>query len=562
MWNARRARSYNEELEIGYPGDDFLGNRYETNNFSDEDNPDEQDPVTAPQWVQLDVETPNEIDEEFQASYHRYVQLAKQFNWDQILKKMHAVYMVKDGQMFHFVHVHLMRSDYCSKAFWLRRKFNNAVVRHLDTSAILLGLLDLPNPFSSSGQNYTKAYFKKQWKLQHKFKSQHSTSDEKEKKDLVALYKKEAALERLRVCLINPQLYLSTDSKISLLQENIARMSDEVAMECIRLGTDLPTVDAEEQKLRLLLWDSKSELYVQLVHLHAEQHPIDDAQRQGSQLGTKLKEKIFKAIQSRRPAVNKLLNVFNQHYEDYKQRFPTQQLCVFEPFPLTYETFSAMPLDHAFWNDGLYYHSQQPWATNANVCTGINCVLILSRVQEEFELLAQELTQAVGWSIGLYENLSNCIAEIQKALDQFNHSKNSSSNNGLPNSNSENNPFYHITNLPLEGLSTQEKLQVVQKELQQQLMQHGRMVEDWSRDVNWLWSRCQPPSNQLNALLIRWLELVTKVVSNTGNVCAYSHVVDEGLEDVILGVDFDDGEEANNGLVGEYNNAVEDTSDE
>jgi hypothetical protein len=46
-----------------------------------------------------------------------------------------------------------------------------------------------------------------------------------------------------RVCLINPQLYLSTDSKISLLQENIARMSDEVAMECIRLGTDLPTVD-------------------------------------------------------------------------------------------------------------------------------------------------------------------------------------------------------------------------------------------------------------------------------------------------------------------------------
>ncbi|PLW44479.1 hypothetical protein PCASD_11496 [Puccinia coronata f. sp. avenae] len=95
MWNARRARSYNEELEIGYPGDDFLGNRYETNNFSDEDNPDEQDPVTTPQWVQLDVETPNEIDEEVQASYHQYVQLVKQFNWDQILKKMHAVYMVQ-----------------------------------------------------------------------------------------------------------------------------------------------------------------------------------------------------------------------------------------------------------------------------------------------------------------------------------------------------------------------------------------------------------------------------------------------------------------------------------
>jgi hypothetical protein len=72
-----------------------------------------------------------------------------------------------------------------------------------------------------------------------------------------------------------------------------------------------------------------------------------------------------------------------------------------------------MPLDHTSWNDGLYYHSQAPWATNADVRTGINCVLILSRIQEEFELLAQELARGVGWAIDLYNSLSNCIGEIQ-----------------------------------------------------------------------------------------------------------------------------------------------------
>jgi hypothetical protein len=68
----------------------------------------------------------------------------------------------------------------------------------LDTSAILSELLLLKNPFSSSVENYTKAYFKKQWKLQRDFKSQQSASDEDEKRELIALYKKEASLQELR----------------------------------------------------------------------------------------------------------------------------------------------------------------------------------------------------------------------------------------------------------------------------------------------------------------------------------------------------------------------------
>ncbi|PLW57159.1 hypothetical protein PCANC_03098 [Puccinia coronata f. sp. avenae] len=379
--------------------------------------------------------------------------------------------------------------------------FKIAVKRSLDTSAILSELLLLKNPFSSSGENYTEAYFKKQWKLQRDFKSQQSASDEDEKRELIALYKKEASLQELRSCLISPEIYLSTNSEIRLLKANIERMSEEVALQCVRLGTDLPTVDSEEQKLRLLLWDSKSELYVQAVHLHAERHPIVDAQRRGARL-------------------------------DYKERYPTQQLCIVEPFPLTYETFSAMPLDHTFWNDGLYYHSQAPWATNADVRTGINCVLILSRIQEEFELLAQELARGVGWAIDLYNSLSNCIGEIQSGLDRLGNSslhvspnennnyKNDSSNMQQDN-NSGNSALHCIVSLPLTNLSNKNKLQVVQKELQQRLLQHAIMVEDWSSDVVWLWSRCQPSNNGSNGLMMRWLELNTTVVSNKRKIALF-----------------------------------------
>jgi cell division septum initiation protein DivIVA len=52
----------------------------------------------------------------------------------------------------------------------------------------------------------------------------------------------------------------------------------------------------KEEKLLLLLWDAKSKLFVQAVHLRAEREPIINSKTMGARLGTKLKEKIFKAV--------------------------------------------------------------------------------------------------------------------------------------------------------------------------------------------------------------------------------------------------------------------------
>jgi hypothetical protein len=132
----------------------------------------------------------------------------------------------------------------------------------------------------------------------------------------------------------------------------------------------------------------------------------------GTHVGTKLKEKIYMAIGARRPAIVKLINHFNKCYAEYIKRFPNQMIADFEG-TLDYDTFSAMSLDDKFWNDGLYYHSKAPWAIDPDVRTGINCVLVLSRIQEEFQLIAQELARAVGWAISHYNLLCSSMTYLQ-----------------------------------------------------------------------------------------------------------------------------------------------------
>jgi hypothetical protein len=175
---------------------------------------------------------------------------------------------------------------------------------------------------------------------------------------------------------------------------------------------------SEEQRLLLLLWDAKSTLFTHAVNLHAERQPVVNSRTIGARLGTKLKEKIFKAIQARHPAVNKSIAAFNKCYANYILKFPNQSLSEFSG-NLNYETFAALPLDDKFRNDGLYFHSKAAWAVDPNVRAGINCVLILSRIQEEFQLIAQELTRAVGWAISHHNHLKNYIAYIENREYHF-----------------------------------------------------------------------------------------------------------------------------------------------
>lgn len=167
---------------------------------------------------------------------------------------------------------------------------------------------------------------------------------------------------------------------------------------------------AEERKLRLLLWRAKSDLYMQAVHLRAERQPLLDSKNTGSRLGTKLKEKVFQAINKRKPAIMKLITTYNVRYSEYKVKFPDSPGSGRgDADLLSYNRLCSLPLDDSFWNDGVFYHSDAPWAIDPEVREGINCVLVLDRIQEEFELIAQELVRTMSWAMGYHNCISNKI---------------------------------------------------------------------------------------------------------------------------------------------------------
>ncbi|KNE86639.1 hypothetical protein PSTG_19998 [Puccinia striiformis f. sp. tritici PST-78] len=101
---------------------------------------------------------------------------------------------------------------------------------------------------------------------------------------------------------------------------------------------------------------------------------------------------------SRRPLINKLIKRFNNRFANFIRNYPGQQVSNVTDHPLEYNTLKGWPLDHRFWNDGLYHHSTAPWAIDMRVREGINFVLTLERVREEFDLIAEELGRALAWA--------------------------------------------------------------------------------------------------------------------------------------------------------------------
>ncbi|KAA1117974.1 hypothetical protein PGT21_028967 [Puccinia graminis f. sp. tritici] len=293
-------------------------------------------------------------------------------------------------------------------------------------------------------------------------------------------------------------------------------------------------VTDDEQRLLLLLWNSKNQLYMQAVQLHGERQPYLDSKRIGTRLGTELKERIMKAMQNRQSAVKSLLDSFNELLGEFIEKFPNQQACDSSLYPLEYRTFSQWPLDHHFWNDGLYMRCKEPWGIDPNVRAGINCVLILSRVQEEFQLIAQELARAIGWAVAYYSRISDRITYISRRIGLLANETNTSEDIKLD----------YIDNLELCGLSRLDKLRVIRKILRHHRSTHATLVGEWHSHVMWLCSHCQPANNRI-ALQQQWQQMrheirrdqAESVVVNTGEV-------DAALEEGVLEVGQDDGEDA------------------
>ncbi|PLW31901.1 hypothetical protein PCANC_22747 [Puccinia coronata f. sp. avenae] len=401
-------------------------------------------------------------------------------------------------------------------------------------------LIDKPNPYSRSGHNYTRGFFARQWKNQRKFHLEH-TAEENERLRLIQLYKDEAILELLRKRLAGPEVFLAAEDQLEDLLNNIARSTEELKKESEELHRTSSSCEGaqrdEEQRLLLLLWGAKSDLFTHAVNLHTEQQPVVHARTIGARLGTKLKEKIFKAIQARRPAICRSIVAFNKCYNEYVSKFPTQSLADFDG-DLTYKVFASLHLDNKFWNDGFYFHSKAPWAVDPDVRAGISAMLILDRIQEEFQLIAQELTRAVGWAITHHTHLVSFQEYIKGRYDLLGQN--------LPSDEEERRvPLDHIDNMDLGGDSQRHKMKLILHELVDRTAEHENQMENWSNDVVWLWDRCQLAPNKPN--ITAWLQVLSAIRRNREN--ANRAYMDDDVEEAILNDDA--GEEANDEWINE-----------
>ncbi|KNE89090.1 hypothetical protein PSTG_17452 [Puccinia striiformis f. sp. tritici PST-78] len=248
----------------------------------------------------------------------------------------------------------------------------------------------------------------------------------------------------------------------------------------------------------------------------------------GSHLGTKGKENIIKGQQNRRPAVKKVIELFNSLYTEFKQKYPDQHLSDTHEHPLDYDTFIKWGMDHSFWNDGLYYHTDAPWSTNPDVQAGIHCILLLGRVQEEFGIIGQELARTVGWGVERFSQITETVNNITKRIGSIRNDPTTTAD--------------HIDNLPLGSMSRLEKLDLIKHEMKIELNNHGSLLQDWDNDIAWLWSRCQPQSSR--PLLQRWdstLDRIRREEPESNSLPLL--LVEDEIEDAVLEVDHDDGED-------------------
>ncbi|POV94594.1 hypothetical protein PSHT_16134 [Puccinia striiformis] len=194
---------------------------------------------------------------------------------------------------------------------WIQHKYLVAIQRQREGNEALDSLYHKTNPFANQRSSYNLSFFEAQWASQRQFQLTHTESDRERQEQLAAFLDREASLDRLRTQL-NESLannLLNFDDIIESLleiasgveaQENVARTLP--AKHTILIGQDLP-----RQRLQLMLWHSKSQLYTHAVELFSEHQPL----YRGTHIGTTLSTRIMAAVDRRKKPIKSAIRKYN-----------------------------------------------------------------------------------------------------------------------------------------------------------------------------------------------------------------------------------------------------------
>ncbi|PLW18947.1 hypothetical protein PCASD_22740 [Puccinia coronata f. sp. avenae] len=178
-----------------------------------------------------------------------------------------------------------------------------------------------------------------------------------------------------------------------------------------------------------------------------------------------------------------------------------------------------MSLDDTFWNNGLFYHCDAPWAIDPKVREGISYIHAINRTREEFELIAQELARAMGWAMDLHS-----VDLLERGDSDV--------------------PVNDVDRVQLPNLNRIEKTRVIMKELCMRLASHRELVTEWSDNFLWVWDHCHPKENENQAFIDSWRKLIQHISQTNVADLVDIDDADDALEDAVLEEVIEDGEEA------------------
>ncbi|KAA1122378.1 hypothetical protein PGTUg99_037214 [Puccinia graminis f. sp. tritici] len=400
-------------------------------------------------------------------------------------------------------------------AAWLRRKFDQALLRR-DTEMIVINeLLQIHNPHSDGNERYTVGFFRSQWSDQVRVALENKENEDESKEKLAQFLRNENILQSYRNCILSgrlPESWIEVDEMITVILDK-EKAQQELAASLGKDYEDLRGTCQSELSLLTQLWKAKSDLYAQAVEVRAEQQPLENAQS-GNTVGTRMKERIFAAIKRRKGPVVKAINNFNMRRKEYLQKTDPRRLLLPENQDLTFDSFLTIDLDDPLWIDDHFYYARAPWALDPQVRRGIKSVLFLDRVEEEIELLTQELDRSITWAYEYRKSLLDTISELEleseEPIDLANR-------------------FASIlTNFQMKG-----KLRLLRSELKRHLRDHERLMVAWMVDVEVLWKNTRSQHTKADH---PWFD----VISSIKEALTRSDI--GTIEDTLEALSFVDGE--------------------
>ncbi|KAI7960910.1 hypothetical protein MJO28_001399 [Puccinia striiformis f. sp. tritici] len=393
-------------------------------------------------------------------------------------------------------------------------KYLVAIQRQREGNEALDSLYHKTNPFANQRSSYNLSFFEAQWASQRQFQLTHTESDRERQEQLAAFLDREASLDRLRTQL-NESLannLLNFDDIIESLleiasgveaQENVARTLP--AKHTILIGQDLP-----RQRLQLMLWHSKSQLYTHAVELFSEHQPL----YRGTHIGTTLSTRIMAAVDRRKKPIKSAIRKYNEQGDNRD---------------MTYHNFINMSLDDPFWQDVYLYNSREPWACSSNVRAGIQAMLTVQRADEELSFLRDGLSTALLWAVDLHKSIKDKIEAIDAVELPEGANKNDSDDEM---------EGWWGNLLPLIDLgecSDAVKAQLVLNVLHEKLTKHETIMLGWAADAKAMWLDLYGkilPTHE-------WFNLITTLSSEASHTIFPEASVVKPNEDIAAGEEGD-----------------------